>query len=242
MLEKQSFEKLQPGRFDHYLPHLSIDCVIFGYHDGQLRVLLLKWAASDLWSLIGGAVLKKESLDHAAERVLFKRVGLKGIFLRQFYTFGSVDRVKQSDYDATFAKLGFSKEESEQLLLRTVTVGYYALVDYQKVAPQPGKKTEAFEWWDVRTLPDMIFDHRYITEQALQAVQHSFRYEYLGKNLLPEQFTMPELQRLYETILNHPLDRSNFQKRMLASGMFERMGKRQNGGAHKSPFMYRFVE
>jgi 8-oxo-dGTP pyrophosphatase MutT (NUDIX family) len=69
MLEKQSFEKLQPGRFDHYLPHLSIDCVIFGYHDGQLRVLLLKWTASDLWSLIGGAVLKEESLDHAATRV-----------------------------------------------------------------------------------------------------------------------------------------------------------------------------
>jgi 8-oxo-dGTP diphosphatase len=242
MLEKQSFEKLQPGRFDHYLPHLSIDCVIFGYHDGQLRVLLLKWTASDLWSLIGGAVLKEESLDHAATRVLYKRVGLKDIFLRQFYTFGSVERVRQSDYDTTFAKLGFSREESEQLLLRTITVGYYTLVDYQKVDPKPDHRTEDFDWWDVRDLPKMVFDHRYIIEQALVPLRHSFRYEYLGKNLLPEQFTMPELQRLYETILDHPLERSNFQKRMLASGMFERMGKRHNGGAHKSPFMYRFAE
>lgn len=223
------------------LPHLSVDCVIFGYHNGELSVLLLKWKNSNVWALAGGRVLKDEDIDTAAERVLFQRTQLKGIFLRQFYIFGRVNRVTPDDYSHTFAHLGYSEDGAAPLLDRTLTVGYYALVDHQKVSPQADEFADGFHWYSVKDIPALVFDHNEIVMKALATLRHAFHYEYLGQNLLPDEFTMPELQHLYETVLDEPMDRANFQKRMLASGHFERVGKRMAGKAHKSPYLYRYV-
>lgn len=239
MKKEEATEK--KGRAQRFLPHLSVDCVIFGYHDGHLRVLLLKWKNSEVWALAGGRVMKDEDVDSAAARVLYERARLEDIFLRQFHTFGAVERVTPADYEDTFAQLGYSKDKAAPLLDRTVTVGYYALVDHLKVSPQPDVFADGFEWRDVKQLHSLVFDHNNIVGKALETLRHAFQYEYLGQNLLPAEFTMPELQRLYETILDHPLDRANFQKRMLSSGHFERVGKRQEGKAHKSPYLYRFI-
>ncbi|MBK7870592.1 MAG: NUDIX hydrolase [Saprospiraceae bacterium] len=226
--------------FERVLPHVSIDCVIFGFHENQLRVLLLHWKNSHTWSLPGGRVFRDESVQAAVYRILEERTGLREVFLQQFYTFGETDRLKNTDFQAIFADFGFDLEAGNVLFDRTVTVGYYALVEYSKVRPTPDFFTDECRWWDVQELPELIFDHKEIAEKALQTLRRQLSYQPVGLNLLPEKFTMPELQKLYETILDKELDRRNFHKRMLAYGILERLEERRSGGAHKSPYLYRF--
>jgi hypothetical protein len=95
-------------------------------------------------------------------------------------------------------------------------------------------------WWDINKVPPLIYDHKQIIEKALESLRLDLNDHPVGYNLLPEKFTMPELQRLYETILNESLDRRNFQKRMLSLDILERLKERKTGGAHKAPYLYRF--
>ena len=138
--------KNDPGYLEAILPHVSIDCVVFGYQDGRLRVLLLKWKGSDLWSVAGGSIFRDEAVEDAANRILSRRTGLSGVFFRQFYTFGAVDRVKIADYASTFATQGFTEEAAQKLLARTVGVGYYALVNEAEVSPEIDGRTDTYLW------------------------------------------------------------------------------------------------
>ncbi len=210
-----------------FLPHLSVDCVIFGFHEGHLKVLLLKWKDGP-WCLPGGFIKHKESIDDAATRILKERTGLDAIFLKQFHAFGDPLREKGK------------RHQEGWISKRFVTIAYYALVDYSKVFPQPDSFSSECTWCDVHAVPNLIYDHKQIMKVALEALQLSLNDHPVGYNLMPLKFTMPELQRLYETILGQSLDRRNFQKRMLALDILVKLNERKTGGAHKAPFLYRF--
>jgi 8-oxo-dGTP diphosphatase len=177
---------------------------------------------------------RKESIHDSAERTLMERTGLQHIFLQQFYAFGDPSRERGK---RPFSVLG---RKSSWITKRFITIGYYALVEFSKVNPQPDSFSDECRWWDVEAIPKLIYDHNDIAQRALETLRDSLNNHPVGFNLLPKKFTMPELQRLYETILNKELDRRNFQKKMLSLGILTRLNERKTGGAHKAPFLYQF--
>jgi ADP-ribose pyrophosphatase YjhB (NUDIX family) len=225
-----------------FLPHLSVDCAVFGFHAGELKLLLLKWKYLDAWSLPGGYVRRDEPVDRAAERVLHERTGLERIFLQQFRVFGGTDRGEGAVVRALGTAMGVDVPADHWMAERVVSVGYFALVDHTGATPTPDLFSEECRWWDVRNRPSLLFDHDTIADAALDTLRAQARYLPLGANLLPEKFTMPELQRLYEAVLGRPLDRRNFQRWMLDLGFVERLAERKTGGAHRAPYLYRFTD
>jgi 8-oxo-dGTP diphosphatase len=123
---------------------------------------------------------------------------------------------------------------------RVVSIGYYALVEYSRVNPSPDEFTEVCAWKNIDALPTMLFDHREMIERALRTLRLQLNYRPVGYELLPQKFTMGELQRLYETLIGHTLDRGNFRKKMVATGVLRRTGERPTGRAHKTPHLYSF--
>ncbi|MFC5411984.1 NUDIX domain-containing protein [Larkinella bovis] len=216
---------------------LSIDCVIFGFSNNQLKVLVLRWKLTNEWGLPGGFVYKNESVDVAAQRILKERTGLSELFLQQFHTFGEEVRYNRAEISQ---KLNWPDPSTRKWPNRTVSIGYFALVDFLKVTPSVDFQTDEYRWMDVENLPPLLFDHNHIVEVALKTLQVQLSWQPVGYNLLPEKFTMPELQRLYETILNRPLDPRNFSKKMRALGIIERLEEQRRGGAFKSPYLFRF--
>lgn len=224
----------------NYLTSVSIDLVVFGFHDGQLKVLLLRWKGSDNWCLPGGRIRHEENLEAAAYRSLRERTGLNEIFLQQFHTFGEVMRYTHFSKEETLTKLGLPDEASRAFVGRDVSVGYYALVEFANVTPTPDFFTDECQWWEVDQVPPLLFDHNGMITMALKTLRRQLSYQPIGYRLLPEKFTMTDLQQLYETILGQSLDRRNFQKRMLGYNILERLDERKTGGAYKAPYLYRF--
>lgn len=239
MLSREDAIAFCEGGYRECLPHLSVDCVIFGFHDGELKILLLKWRHTDSWSLPGGFVRREESIHEAAHRVLHERTGLDRLYLEQFRTFGGTNR-GESVLRPVLQRHGLPVPEDAWFLDRVVSIGYYALVDFSGTTPTPDFFSEACDWWDIRERPPLLFDHDEMVVEALRTVRQGLSYRPVGSNLLPECFTMPELQQLYETLLGRPLDRRNFQKKILSLGVVERLTERRHGGAHRSPYLYRF--
>lgn len=224
-----------------YLKHLSLDCVIFGYHRNQLKVLLLE-NKGGLWSLAGGFIKVEETLQQAAARILKERTGLDRLFLQQFHTFGdpgrSVRTQEQIKTLSSLAKVPVAK--NHWLLERTISLGYYAVTEYSKVTPQTDYFSQQCVWWDIDTLPQMVFDHDLIVKEALKAMRMQIYHQPIGFNLLPEKFTLPEIHDLYETILGKKLDRRNFPKKLLAVGIIKKLDEQKKIGAHRSPYLYKF--
>jgi ADP-ribose pyrophosphatase YjhB (NUDIX family) len=221
------------------LPHLSVDCTVFGFEAGALKILLLRWKHLEGWSLPGGHVRRDESLDCAAQRVLRERTGLDRIYLQQFHAFGGTERGERVLRELATA-MGAPMPADHWMAERVVSIGYLALVNFAEATPTPDALSVECRWRDVRDLPPLLFDHADITAAALRTLRSQAGYLPLGLNLLPEKFTMPELQRLHEAVLGVPLDRRNFQKRMLDLGFVERLPERKTGGAHRAPYLYRF--
>jgi hypothetical protein len=222
------------------IPQLSIDAVVFGFHDNELKVLLLKYRNLDFWALPGGFVLQEEDLDAAAKRMLCERTGLNNIYLEQFHVFGDRNRAYPEFHKKIRDANGLTYHPNHWIFQRFISVGYYALVDFSKVSPAPDTLSDACEWVDVRKLPNLIFDHKRIFQQALETLRAMLDQKLVGFNLLPEVFTMNDLQSLYETILGKKLLRTNFQRKMLSLEILERVDKKYSGGAHKAPYLYRF--
>jgi 8-oxo-dGTP diphosphatase len=218
-----------------YLPHLSVDCVIFGFHENELKVLLLEWKDTKRWCLPGGFILKDEHIDDAAVRILKSRTGLDEIYLRQFYAFGHPDRDRKKD--GMKPPKGAAKS---WLMDRFITVGYWAIVEFSKVVPSPDEFSLSCRWFDIDEIPKLILDHNEIADKALESLRLHLNDYPIGKDLLSEKFTMPEFQKLYETILGKQLDRRNFQKKIISLGILDKLKERKTGGAHKAPFLYRF--
>ena len=235
---KAAFAKTLTG----CLAHLSVDCVVFGFHDRTLKVLLLKWRSTNVWALPGGYVGHRESLDDAAHRVLCERTGLNRARLHQFSAFGGLDRRERASLRIFFGKMGLKPPPDAWPLQRVVSIGYYALVEHSKVTPRLDPFSDAFAWFPVRDLPTLAFDHAAIVRAGLQAVADHVDSPSTVAELLPGPFTMPELQRVHEAVLGRPLDRRNFQKRILDRGGLERLPERRTGASHRPPFLYRFTD
>jgi len=231
-----------------YIQQLSIDCVILGYQEKQLKVLVPKLDfRGDFWALPSGFILQKESIDEAARRILEERTGIRDIYLDQFRVFGNTGRSNRSFLERMISlneeKLGehlFNRKEFDWITKRFVSIGYYALVDINKVIPQKNEIDESIDWYDIKSLPPMIMDHREIVESALETLRLNLDEKLIGFNLLPETFTMREVQELYEAIFDKPFARNNFQKKMLDLNVLERLEKKFTGAANKAPYLYRF--
>jgi 8-oxo-dGTP diphosphatase len=221
-------------------PGISVDCVIFGFHSNQLKVLLLRFPPKNHWGLPGGFIYHEEHVDDAANRILKERTGLDPIFLRQFRVFGDPARSNKSLFMKAMEREKIRISPDNWLLQRFLTIGYYALVEFSHVNPNPDSMSLSCEWCDLHQIPPLILDHASILGAALDTLRLQLNHQPIGYNLLPQKFTMPELQKLYETILDKKLDRRNFQRRMLGYGIIRRLGQRREGGAHKAPYLYSF--
>ncbi|UFH55160.1 NUDIX hydrolase [Spirosoma sp. KNUC1025] len=226
---------------DECIPGVSLDCVIFGFHDTRLKVLLLRWKGTNEWCLPGGFIYKTESVNDAAGRVLRERTGLDQLFLQQFYLFGDAVRYDRVDTWAR-QKMPLAFNSADKWPERTISVGYYALVDYTKVTPTADFMSDESCWWDVNDLPSLLYDHQQIIDVALKTLRLQLNWQPIGMNLLPEKFTIPELQRLYEVVLDRPLDARNFHKKITSLSILTRLDERRTGMAHKSPYLYQFDE
>ncbi len=240
MEKNESISALLNAGEHNFLPSLSVDCVIFGFHDNQLKVLLLKHRHRNKWALPGGFIGIEEPTDAAAYRVLQERTGLQEIFLQQFHVFGDPGRSPKDFHIQDLKKDGIDTDENLWILQRFVTIGYYALVEFFKVSPIPDTLSEKFIWWDIHQVPSLVLDHRKILDKALATLRIQLNNQPIGYNLLPEKFTMPEIQKLYETILDKKLDRRNFQRKILGFGILNRLEETKKGVPHKSPYLYSF--
>ncbi|MEO6904925.1 MAG: NUDIX domain-containing protein [Ginsengibacter sp.] len=222
-----------------YLRHLSIDCVVFGFHENALKVLLLKAKYAGKWALPGGFILKEEHLDVAARRILKERTGLDKIYLRQFYTFSDPARSTKKINQGFLQNIG-AKARKSWMFERFISVGYSALVDFTKVQPVADIFSDECDWFNIHVIREMILDHANILKKALESLRIQLNFQPVGYNLLPSKFTMPELQKLYETILERKLDRRNFQRKIIDTGILKRLDETKKGVAHKAPFYYKF--
>ncbi len=202
----------------------SIDCVIFGFDEGELKILLIERNAEpfkDWWALPGYLVAHNESIDDAAGRILYELTGLRGIYMDQFHTFGDVNRHPQG---------------------RVVTVAYYAMIRLngpKELKPVTSYASKAV-WVSINDLPKLAFDHSQIFEKGFKKIRHKISYQPIAFELLPEKFTLTQLQHLYEVILNKKLDKRNFRKKMLNYGILKELDEKQKGVSYRAAKLYKF--
>ncbi len=223
-------------------PHVSTDCVIFGFSDETLRLLLIKRTIPNKvtelddthFALPGDLVRDDEDLDSAANRVLSELTGLKGIYLEQYHSFGDPLRVTKMKDRAWLESVRQNPEA------RVITVAYMALIDAKKAKLQPGSFSKEAVWIPIHEVPELAFDHNEIFEKALKALKEKVQIQPVGFELLPEKFTMSQLQSLYETILERDLDKRNFRRKMLNSGVLIPLSEKQIGVSNKPARFYMF--
>ena len=190
-----------PFTYQYARPALTVDCVVFGFDEGDLKVLLIERALQPFagrWALPGGFVRVDETLDDAARRELREETGVAEDFLEQLYTFGELDRDPRE---------------------RVVSVAYYALVKLSDHRVKAATDASKAEWFQAFKAPKLAFDHAVILETALQRLQGKVRYQPIGFELLPPKFTLSELQHLYEALLGVEMDKRNFRKKILSMGL-----------------------
>lgn len=201
--------------------YVAVDCVIFGFEDKELKVLLLKRnfePCKGEWSLMGGFTQENESVDDAAKRVLHELTGLEDMFMEQVGTFGEVHREPTA---------------------RVISVAYYALINVNSYDKELVEKHNA-HWADLHELPDLIFDHKEMIEHAIDIMQRKASRHPLGFNLLPEMFTLTQLQSLYEAIYDTEMDKRNFRKRVNMMDFIEKTDKIDKTTSKRGAALYRF--
>lgn len=202
--------------------NLSIDSVVFGFENNNLEVLLIKRKRNpnkDSWALPGGFVLKSETLDEAAVRILEETSNVKNIYLEQVHTFSKIDRFP---------------------LRRVISVAYFALIDPEKHSLKPGLDTTDAKWFNVNDRIEFPFDHAEIFKKALKQLKQRVRTKPIGFELLPKKFSLTQLQNLYECILGEKLDKRNFRKRILGYKMLIALNDYQKDVAHRAARLYKF--
>lgn len=224
-----------------FLPHVAYDSVIFGFSGEALKILILEYHNTGWFALPGGFVGATEDLDAAVKRGLRERTGLRNIHLEQFHTFGSMQRFVPAVMQTILEANQHDPADYPWMLQRFISVGYYSLLDYRQVSPQPDALSDTLEWYPVNALPPLMLDHQNMVKKALETLRRNLDTVLLGVNLLPERFTIKELQRVHEAVLGEKLLRTSFQRRMLGSGLLRRHEKRFTGGAHKAPYLYSFI-
>ena len=201
---------------------VTVDLVIFTVDDDALKVMLVKRAEepfADRWSLPGGFLKISESLKEAALRVLKEKAGVENVYVEQLYTFGDLDRDPRA---------------------RVITVAYFALIPWKQLAPPPSDKVTDLMWASVSRLPKLAFDHKDIVYYAVERLRAKAGYSNIVYSLMPRHFRLSELQRMYEIIFDNKLDKRNFRKRMLATGLLHETGRKDVAGAHRPAMLYKF--
>ncbi|AYN67686.1 NUDIX hydrolase [Euzebyella marina] len=227
---------------DEYLPHIAYDLVIFGFNGKSLKILLLEYDNTSFFALPGGFIKRDENVDDAVKRGLEERTGLKNIFLEQFYTFGNVERPKPEVMRTILEANGFDPKDGHWLLDRFISIAHYALINFDEVNPKPDRLSKSINWYSIDDLPSLMMDHKAIVLKALNVLRNNLENKLVGINLLPDKFTMKELQMVYETVLGEKLRRTTFQRKMLNKDILTRHEKLFTGGAHKAPYLYSFKE
>ena len=202
---------------------MAVDCVIFGYENGELKLLLYPRSfepEKGKWSLMGGFVNDEESANNAASRVLRQTTGLDNIYLEQVHTFSEPTRDPES---------------------RVVSVAYYALIRLDQHDKAFLEESGA-EWWPFTQLPEMIFDHVDMVKLAIERLQMKAGFDLVGKELLPENFTLLQLRMLYEAILQRELDPGNFRKKVLSLKILERLNIKNTTESKKGAYYFKFKE
>ena len=225
-----------------FIPHISIDAAIFGYHDHQLKILLSALKYFDGHCLPGGYIKRTETLDEAASRIVLERTGIGGLYLQQYKTFGDPDRIKWNELDTKkLSKApGFGKIKSSWLMDQTISVGYYAITDFSVARPQPDFLFSSCEWFDLEKIPPLLFDHDDMVKQSLQALRQQLYHYPIVEKLLPKKFTLTEIHAVYETLLGTKLDTRNFPNKLIFLGLIRRLNEKRNIGPHRAPFLYCF--
>jgi len=232
------------------IPGISLDCVVFGYHDQQLHVLLLEFEEAKACCLPGGFLPYDEEMDYVAQEVLHIRTGLNQIYLSQFHTFSSINRSwdgdKASRQVADVIRRTWPKDDVPDLEKwfnqRFVSTAYFALINSKQAWIQPDREQVNCKWVPVQNLPPLVIDHQDIIETALNHLRKQINYLPIGKELLDQKFTMIQLQTLYEAILGRKLDRGNFQRKMLKLDILVRHEKLMTGAQNKAPYLYSINE
>lgn len=200
---------------------LAVDCVIFGFDNHNLKLLLIKRnmePSRGMWSLMGGFPRKNESLDQAANRVLKQLTGLHDVYMEQLYAYGDVDR-----------------DPGE----RVVSVAYYALIKIEDYDKDLVKENDA-HWCPIGIIPDLVFDHRRMVDKALRRLRRKARIQPIGFELLPEKFSLPQLQGLYEAIYQKELDKRNFRKKILGMDLLDKLEEKDKTSSKKGAYLYCF--
>jgi len=210
--------------YEYPRPSVTVDCVVFGLDEDDLKVLLIQRNLEPFggkWALPGGFVKLFESLDEAARRELKEETGVDHARLEQLYTFGDVSRDPRE---------------------RVITVAYYALANLADHKVKAATDARHAAWFPVDELPTLAFDHKHILDVALERLKGKVRYQPIGFELLPEKFTLTQLQRLYEKILERDLDKRNFRKKILGMDLLIETDEIEQDVAHRAARLYRFDE
>jgi 8-oxo-dGTP diphosphatase len=201
--------------------NLAVDCIIFGFDDDKLRLLLVKrpfepyWGS---WSLMGGFVRREENLDNAAARILHSLTGLKDIYLEQLYCYGQPDRDPGG---------------------RVVSVAYYALIRTDLLETDLGNSYSA-QWFSFDSIPPLVFDHPEMVEKAMKRLRRKSLTQPVGFELLPEKFTLTQLQKLYEAIHQRKLDKRNFRKRVFSMDVLTKLNEKDKLNSKRGAWFYKF--
>lgn len=204
-------------------PSVTVDIIIFTIVENDLKVLLVKRDVEPYrgyWAIPGGFVKMDESLEAAAVRELEEETGVRDVYLEQLYTFGDPNRDPRT---------------------RVITVAYFALIPADGLRLEARSDAREAQWFSMYALPELAFDHTRILEYALTRLRNKLPYTNVAFRLLPEQFTLTELQRVYEIILHKELDKRNFRKKILESGLVRPIGATKREGRHRPAGLYEFT-
>jgi 8-oxo-dGTP diphosphatase len=208
--------------FEH--PLVTVDLIVFTVRDRELKLLLIERADppfQGMWALPGGFVRANESIDETARRELEEETGVSDIFLEQLYTFGEPERDPRA---------------------RVITVAYFAIIASDRRVLRASADAADARWFSVAGLPDLAFDHARIVEYAVERLRNKLEYTTVGFQLLPVEFTLSELQHIYEVILDKQLDKRNFRKKILSLDVIQETGRTKMDGVHRPARLYRFSE
>ncbi|MDQ8202344.1 NUDIX domain-containing protein [Pelagicoccus sp. SDUM812003] len=208
--------------YDYPRPALTVDAVIFGLDEDELKILLIQRAGEPFkgsWAFPGGFVEMDETTEEAVQRELEEETGIKDVFLEQLYTFSGVQRDPRE---------------------RVVSVAYFGLVKPSGLRMAAASDAQDVRWFAIDQIPDLAFDHREILQVALKRLRGKIRYEPIGFELLPPEFTMSQLLRLYSNALGKPVDKRNFIRKIKKFGILNELPKKRRDGAHRPATLYSF--
>ena len=201
--------------------YVAVDCIIFGFNKENLELLLIKRnfpPQKDKYSLMGGFLNKDESLDKSAQRILEELTGLDDVYLEQLYTYGEVNRDPGN---------------------RVISVAYYALINSEKYGKNISEDYHA-HWYEINNYPGLIFDHNQMVDKALKRLRRKAKNQPIGFELLPEKFTIPQLQQLYEAIYQQKFDKRNFRKKILDMNVLKKLEEKDKESSKKGAYYYKF--